>query len=244
MSRGPPILLANLNHSMRAHDLVELARVDLGVGLAVIAEPYALGDRCYRSTNPDRQVAMTWEVGRGAPPCSVAQHGRGWMAAKWGNLLVVGCYLAPRISVPEFEDRLSEVGAFLAPQLTQPVVLLGDFNAHAREWGAPRTVSRGEVLLEWAEAMGFVLTEPLRSHNVPRTAGRVCNRPRLGQPCGRGIDVGLLGGGGFRARLRSHVRDPGHLRCPRLPVPLELIDSRRVGRSISSTLTRPRWRPP
>ena len=115
---------------MRAHDLLEKARVELGVGLAVIAEPYPLGDRCYRSNNPDRHVAMTCEVGRVAPPCSVAQHGRGWMAAKWGNILVVGCYLASRFSVPELEDQLTEMGAFLAPQLAQPVDLLRDFNAH------------------------------------------------------------------------------------------------------------------
>ena len=30
MPRGPPFLLANLNHSMRAHDLLEQARVELG----------------------------------------------------------------------------------------------------------------------------------------------------------------------------------------------------------------------
>ena len=128
---------------MRAHDLLEQARVELGVGLTVVTEPYPLPDRPFRVTNPDREMAVMWELGGGAPLCTVAQHGRGWSAVRWGEFLVVGCYVAPRFTVPEFEDRLGEIGAFLAPQLARPVVLMGDFNAHAVEWGAPRTDSRG-----------------------------------------------------------------------------------------------------
>ena len=77
-----------------------------------------------------------------------------------GEFLVVDCYVASRFTVPEFEDRLGEIRAFLAPQLARPDVLMGDFNAHAVEWGAPRTDSRGQELLEWAEALGFVLKNP------------------------------------------------------------------------------------
>ena len=148
---------------MRAHDLLEQARVELVVGLVVVSEPYPLPERTFRVTNPDRQVAVMWELGRGAPLCTVAQHGRGWSAVTWGEFLVVGCYMAPRFTVPEFEDRLDEIGAFL-------------------EWGAPRTDSRGQELLEWAEALGFVLKNPhavttFRGSRSELTIDLICVNP-------------------------------------------------------------------
>ncbi|XP_032685210.1 uncharacterized protein LOC116850715 [Odontomachus brunneus] len=73
---------------------------------------------------------------------------------------VVSVYAPPRSrewSRARFGGFLEQVGRVLDECAPHPVIVAGDFNSHAREWGSRRTDPRGQDLLEWAATRGLFL---------------------------------------------------------------------------------------
>ena len=63
------------------------------------------------------------------------------------GIRLYSCYLPPSDSIEEFERSLDVIVAS-ARTSTLPVVIGGDFNAWATEWGSNKTNHRGRTLLE------------------------------------------------------------------------------------------------
>ncbi|KAF9412052.1 hypothetical protein HW555_009330 [Spodoptera exigua] len=128
------------------------------VALAVVAEPYGLQDhpRWFRDTVDS--VAIYWAGGSGGPHCALLDRGQGVVAVEWGPLAVVGCYVSPNISIPEFEIYLDGVANCVRYKcLPRPVLILGDFNAHSRAWGNTRDRPRGHIVQDWAASLDLRL---------------------------------------------------------------------------------------
>ncbi|CAK9820186.1 Putative 115 kDa protein in type-1 retrotransposable element R1DM [Anthophora quadrimaculata] len=144
------LLQANLNHSRGAQDLFCQALREWQVSLAMAAEPYHVPDHPSWFGDVACSVAITAVGVPGAPPITLLERGRGFLAVAWGEYAVVGCYAPPSRSFSEFEGYLGEVGYCIRRYLPRPVLVLGDFNAHATAWASPRTDARGGALLDWA----------------------------------------------------------------------------------------------
>ena len=96
-------------------------------------------------------------------------------------------------------------GGVSSPPISSACGPPGGFQRPRSRVGRPQDRPPGRGAARVGGGNGVRHEEPPRGHDVPRVAGRVDHRPRLGEPRGRGDDVGLLGGGGVGDWLRPHV---------------------------------------
>ncbi|CAH2104386.1 unnamed protein product [Euphydryas editha] len=165
-------LQTNLNHCAQAQDLFMQALVQWRIDVAVAAEPYYVppSHPCW-AADLDGSVAIVGRSGGGSPLLSVEERGVGYVVAKWGEYAVVGVYFSPNKTVAELEAFVDLLAAAVGRQAPRQVVLLGDLNAKARDWGNPSTNSRGEVVREWAVAAGLTLLNTGLAHTCVRHNG-------------------------------------------------------------------------
>ncbi|XP_053990083.1 uncharacterized protein LOC128882499 [Hylaeus volcanicus] len=144
----PPvrILQANLNNSARAQDLFVHCLAELGVGLAVAAEPYRVADRPNWVADALGSVVI---VGGDTAALRVFACGDGFVGAECGGLALIGVYAPPSAPLAAFEWLLDGVRDALSRSPVARTLGLGDFNAKSTAWGGPATDARGRTLLEW-----------------------------------------------------------------------------------------------
>ncbi|XP_045535743.1 uncharacterized protein LOC106719018 [Papilio machaon] len=148
---------ANINHCLRAQDLLLQSVAEWSVQVAVVSEPYLIPNRDEWVGDVEEVVALF--VPRSSSSLSIdgVQKGRGYVGATIGGTLVVGVYCAPSKSLPEFEHLLDQVGALVRRGRPSSVLVMGDFNARSSVWGDTVTSPRGAVLEEWALTLGLGL---------------------------------------------------------------------------------------
>jgi hypothetical protein len=83
--------------------------------------------------------------------------GRGYVAVLWEGLVIIGVYFSPNKILSEFEAYVDELTEVVRRIAQRQVLVMGDLNAKATDWGSPRTDARGRVVCEWAAATGLVL---------------------------------------------------------------------------------------
>lgn len=69
---------------------------------------------------------------------------------------LVSCYLTPSDSIEAFENKLANIED-KASEISGPLIIAGDFNAKAIEWGMPNTCSRGRRVLNMAARLRLVV---------------------------------------------------------------------------------------
>lgn len=133
----------NINHCEAAQDLLSQMVRDNGADVAIIAEPYRI---------PQSPVWVADETGKAAiwacgvfPLQEVARHS-GFVRAKVNGVHFLSCYAPPSLDQDGY-IRLMDAIVTEATGL-HPIVIAGDFNAWAVEWGSRRTNARGRILLE------------------------------------------------------------------------------------------------
>ncbi|XP_046685391.1 uncharacterized protein LOC124371120 [Homalodisca vitripennis] len=67
-----------------------------------------------------------------------------------------GCYLTPNEAIQDFRDKIDRLEESVLGT-TGHVVVGGDFNARAVEWGMPSTNSRGKYILDFIARAGLVI---------------------------------------------------------------------------------------
>ncbi|XP_076635456.1 uncharacterized protein LOC143348746 [Colletes latitarsis] len=101
------------------------------VGLAIAAEPYMIPDKPNWVGSLCGLAVMVWAWPPDSPPVTILQRGRGFLAVQWGTIAVVGCYVSPNCDLATYAAYLDVVGECIRRCLPRPVLVLGDFNAHA-----------------------------------------------------------------------------------------------------------------
>lgn len=164
-------LQTNLNHCAQAQDLLMQALAQWRIDVAVAAEPYFVppSHPCWAG-DLDDSVAIVVRSS-GGPPLSVEERGSGYVVAKWREYAVVGTYFSPNKTAAELEAFVDLLAAAVGRQAPRQVLLLGDLNAKARDWGNPSTNSRGEIVREWAVATGLTLLNTGSVHTCVRHNG-------------------------------------------------------------------------
>jgi len=171
------LLQANLNHARAAQDLLDQFAAQRDASIMVLSEPYRVppDNPCWAAARTGREVdvAITWRRSKDPLPCKFLEAGEGYVAAGWGDMVVVGVYLTPSLDRATYEERLGKIGDCVRKYAPSPVLVAGDFNAWSRMWGSRRTNGRGAVLELWAASLGLHLV------NVGSTSTFV--RPRGGE---------------------------------------------------------------
>ncbi|KRF85670.1 uncharacterized protein Dvir_GJ26004 [Drosophila virilis] len=71
---------------------------------------------------------------------------KGFARAKCGRIYVYSCYIPPSIPLAEYTAIIEDIAQDAHGK--SPVIIAGDFNAWATEWGSSRTTPRGTILLD------------------------------------------------------------------------------------------------
>ncbi|XP_020297778.1 uncharacterized protein LOC109862204 [Pseudomyrmex gracilis] len=165
------LLQDNLNHAREAQDLLVHSLAELGGCLAVAAEPYSVPDHPSWLGSRDGSVALYFRWGHASIFFSPLEKGEGFVACKWGELAIVGCYFSPTRPFHEFEEFLNGLERVIRRLQTCPLLVLGDFNAKSVTWGSPRTDVRERVLEECMAACSFATVNEDTQHTCVRRNG-------------------------------------------------------------------------
>ncbi|XP_063545742.1 uncharacterized protein LOC134753733 [Cydia strobilella] len=148
------VFQCNLNHCVRAQDLMIQYMAEWEVAAAVLAEPYYVPPQSNWVGDRDGMVAIVAPA-MGGLPLSRVSSGPGYAMAKLGDIVLVGVYFSPNKPLREFEAYLERLGRAVAGAAPSPIIVLGDFNAKCVAGGSPSTDPRGAALLDWLAGLGL-----------------------------------------------------------------------------------------
>ena len=140
------VLQLNLNHCQVAQDLLPRLAQEEKADVLIISEQYQ--DRRESNWISDASgKAAIWVRGDLHITKKMATPAACFTWVEVAGMRIYSCYHPPSDSIDEF---LSSVDAIVASARTAqlPVVIGGDFNAWAEEWGSVKTNQRGKSLLE------------------------------------------------------------------------------------------------
>ena len=127
----------NLNHCYVAQQLLWQSTTETKCDVAIIAEPYRV---------PLAGMAALHVMGRYPIQEIISNSSEGFVIVKINEIFVCSVYAPPRWTLEQFQQMLDNLTNQLAGR--SPVVIGGDFNAWATEWGSRYTNERGRSLLE------------------------------------------------------------------------------------------------
>lgn len=152
------VLQANLNHSAGAQDLFLQSMAEWSIDIAVAAEPYFVPSRSNWVADTEGSVAIIGGSALTTSSClQLQERGSGYVAVKWGAIILFGIYFSPNKSLAEFEVFIDHLGAAVNRASPSAVIVVGDFNAKSAMWGSPSTNPRGVVVEDWALTTGLTL---------------------------------------------------------------------------------------
>ncbi|XP_039749270.1 uncharacterized protein LOC120626056 [Pararge aegeria] len=173
--RHNDFLLANLNHSARAQDLLMQHMAEWQIKVVTAAEPYFIPPQPNWAGDTEGSVAIV-VPGHGVPLVPI-RNGPGFVTVGWGELILIGVYFSPNRPLSDFESYLRMLEPVVRGAAPAQVILMGDLNAKSAAWGSPITDLRGVELQNWAAMVGLVLLNRGRVNTCVRQQGgsiRLC----------------------------------------------------------------------
>lgn len=155
------LIQLNLNHCRAAQDLLAQSVRELRIDVAVLCEQYRDVDRPGWLSDSSRRAAI-WSCGSLSPVASRVSSEDGFVRGEVAGVTIYSCYASPNEPIASFHDFLGRLVADIRGQ--HRVILMGDFNAWATDWGSRHTDVRGRALLDALAATDLVL---LNSGTVP-----------------------------------------------------------------------------
>ncbi|XP_062538588.1 uncharacterized protein LOC134206866 [Armigeres subalbatus] len=140
------ITQVNLNHCDTAQQLLRQSTTESNCDVAIIAEPYRVPHDNGNWVTDKERIAAIQIMGRYPIQEVVDSSHEGFVIAKINGIFVCSCYAPPRWPLERFNQMLDVLIDTLIGR--NPVVIAGDFNAWAVEWGSRLTNERGYSLLE------------------------------------------------------------------------------------------------
>ncbi|XP_062713743.1 uncharacterized protein LOC134290593 [Aedes albopictus] len=123
--------------------------------VAIISDPYRIPSGNGNWVADEAGTAAIWTVGRSPLQEVVYRAIEGFVIAKVNGVYICSCYSPPRWTIERFNQVLDRILEKLGDR--RPVIIAGDFNAWAVEWGSRLTNPRGWSLLETVSRLNLVL---------------------------------------------------------------------------------------
>ncbi|XP_055604980.1 uncharacterized protein LOC129753206 [Uranotaenia lowii] len=129
-----------------AHQLLRQMTVEAKLDIALVADPYRRAANGINWATDDAKLAAIWVTGSFPIQEVLATENEGMVVAKVNGIYFCSCYAPPRWSLERFGTMVDKMVDVLMGK--SPIVIAGDFNAWADEWGSRLTNPRGQILLE------------------------------------------------------------------------------------------------
>ena len=156
------IIQINLNRTKVAHDLLEVTAAQWKADICLVSEPNLAKAKEAGWALDIRQDAAIWVVNPGKQEAKVRRRGKGkgFVWAEMGSGAVIySCYISPNRPTSHFAEYLEKiqesVNSVVGTNREVPVLICGDFNAVAPDWGAEDQDERGAELVEWMGRNGW-----------------------------------------------------------------------------------------
>ncbi|XP_043501614.1 uncharacterized protein LOC122523804 [Polistes fuscatus] len=149
----------NLNHARRAQDLLGQRMREVKADIAIVSEQWWVhpGDEKWLSSLGGSPLAAIL-VSKGGGTCSLVRMGLFFVAAKWGDSLVVSVYFPPSEDISKFCRLLDVLEELLGSFPALSALVAGDFSARSHRWDPEgRSNLRGELLCTWANRSNLSL---------------------------------------------------------------------------------------
>ena len=149
------ILQGNLHRSRTANDLLRQLILEKKSDILIISEQYQDEDSptWYKDT---LGTAAIWVLNPTKVPIMASGSEDGCVWVKSEKLTLVSCYFTPNEPIADFQAKLDTLEDVI--QNTEGrVVVAGDFNARALEWGMPHLDSRGKRIMEMVSRQGLIV---------------------------------------------------------------------------------------
>ncbi|KAH8375737.1 hypothetical protein KR093_008378, partial [Drosophila rubida] len=135
------ILQANMHRSKTADSLLSQFVLEKAVDVVIISEQYKIPKNGTFLTD-NTGTAAIWLPNLNNFTVTRSGAGQGFVWAETKICTIMSCYLTPSDSINEFKTKLDAIED-QAQQLGGDLIIAGDFNSRAIEWGMPTTNPRG-----------------------------------------------------------------------------------------------------
>ncbi|XP_070142288.1 uncharacterized protein [Drosophila kikkawai] len=157
-SKEPSCLLA-------AQDLLLQTVSEVAADVAILSEPYKAREGGAWAKDRSGKAAL-WLYGDGQRRMSNILSADGFVRAEVSGFCIYSCYLAPSLPLDAFSRILDNLCSDMRGRAK--VVVGGDFNAWALEWGSVSTNARGRAVMEAFASTDVVLLSDGMRHTFAR----------------------------------------------------------------------------
>ncbi|XP_068149518.1 uncharacterized protein [Drosophila tropicalis] len=157
----------NLNHCWAAQELLSQTVVETKTDIAILSEPFKATTGNNWSCSISGKAAI-WACGTPSILQRSVLNKEHYVRANISGHWVYSCYLPPSLNIQSFSDALDDLAA--DARTRSPVIIAGDFNAWAVEWGSGLTNAKGRALLEAFATLDIALLN-VGSQNTFNRAG-------------------------------------------------------------------------
>lgn len=142
------VIQGNMNGSRLAHELLPQIANEQKADVLMLSEPYRDIDTPTWYANDNRSAAL-WVRGSSASRISNQGKGEDFVWVRIAGITYISVYLTPNCTAAELDRKLAALEDAIR-DIAGEMILAGDVNARAVEWGATTTNKRGRLLLEMA----------------------------------------------------------------------------------------------
>lgn len=149
------ILQANMHRSLTADSLLPQVMLENETDVAIISEQYTVANSGIWLADTSATAAI-WLTEQSSFQKTNSGAGNGFVWASSQDITIISCYLTPSDSIADFQAKLDAIED-VARDLNRYLVIAGDFNARAIEWGMQTTNKRGRRILDMAARLGLIV---------------------------------------------------------------------------------------
>lgn len=149
------ILQANMHRSRIADALLDQLIIEKSADIVLISEQY----RTPKSGNwieDNSKTSAIWIPKNSGITIVNKGSGNGFVWLETSELSVFSCYLTPNEELEAFQNKLQNIED-KGMDIGGPLLIGGDFNSHAQEWGSRCTNTRGRMVLDMTARMGLMI---------------------------------------------------------------------------------------
>ena len=148
-------LQLNANHCAAAQDILKQTATERKTDIVLISEQYKVPTNNGNWIEDKSGRAAIWTSGTQTYERKGDKKHDCFVYTKIGGIHIYSCYAPPNDQITDFESMLDQISTEASGK--SPLVIAGDFNAWAEEWGSTKTNRRGRVLLESIAKLNVVL---------------------------------------------------------------------------------------
>lgn len=145
------VLQVNINRCQVAQELLCQTAREKDIDIVLVSEQYRNLERGWFS-DATSSAAIFVPTGNVSATKISGPRGEGWTWIEVRGCRFYSCYFSPNIPITEFTTLLQNLVDDVA-SAPGPLVVGGDFNSHAVDWGSATTSRRGRILREAMASM-------------------------------------------------------------------------------------------